>query len=397
MAIKPYEAVAMQTDHRETLGDKKAVMQNIEFWESQLDLHFAFCSFEYPVKLVAFPEGVMQGWLWCLPDLANPTKYARNGAIQVPGPESDRIGEMAKKFNTYIRFQAIATEPEWPDHFFNKSFIVDPKGKVILQTYKHHVSYPIEPSNTPHDLWDEWVQKYVKKDDWKSWMDAFFPVVDTDIGKLGSLICGQTSYPEEGRGLRLNGAEVIIKCNYMNPWTTRPSGSEGNFLLISRMHALVNTCYTVNPNYGTYYIGDVPYTIGGYSLICDYKGEVINQVGAESNVSVAAPIDIEALRQWRQSALGIGTTQIPLLRTEIFRKIYERPIYPINARKEKPFDNMLEVYNALKAVVNDLEKAGINTPPEVSVEGGLESLDKSPYWDHMKKKYGPILKQTGLM
>jgi len=361
--IEPYMAVALQIDHWETGGKRANIKKNLDHIEKQLQIHVPFNSMQYPVRLVALPEGGLQGWGWAFSEPMKPAEYAKEGAITVPGEESDRLGELAKKYNIYLRFEAITVEPDWPEHFFNKSFIIDPNGKVILQAYKNHVTYPMELSHTPHDLWDEWVKKYVKDpNDWKSWMDAFYPVVDTDIGKLGSLICGQTSYPEEGRGLAMNGAEVIIKCNYMNPWTNRPTGYEGTFTLLSRMHAYVNTCYTVNPNYGDYYMGDTAYTFGGFASICDYMGIVLSQVGAESNTTAAATIDIEALRKFR-TRMGIATTQIPIMRTENFRIIYEKPIYPKNTRLGRPWESANEIWESLQKVYQDLVKRGIYTPP----------------------------------
>ena len=40
--------------------------------------------------------------------------------------------------------------------------------------------------------------------------DAIFPVVDTPIGRLGVMVCGDIQYPEVARALALTGVEVLI-------------------------------------------------------------------------------------------------------------------------------------------------------------------------------------------
>jgi beta-ureidopropionase len=40
---------------------------------------------------------------------------------------------------------------------------------------------------------------------------VFWPVVDTDIGRLGIMMANEGSYPENARALALNGVEVIYR------------------------------------------------------------------------------------------------------------------------------------------------------------------------------------------
>jgi hypothetical protein len=43
--------------------------------------------------------------------------------------------------------------------------------------------------------WDKWVELYGRN------LDAFYPVADTAIGRLGFLMANEGSYPENARGL----------------------------------------------------------------------------------------------------------------------------------------------------------------------------------------------------
>ena len=48
------------------------------------------------------------------------------------------------------------------------------------------------------------------------WM--LFPVVDTEIGRIGTIVCMEGSYPETARGLAMNGAEIMYRPSYPEPY-----------------------------------------------------------------------------------------------------------------------------------------------------------------------------------
>jgi len=131
----------------------------------------------------------------------------------VPGPETDQLGELAREYSVFIMAQAKARHEDWPDRFFNVGFIIDPDGAVILKHYKISALLACERSVSPHDLFDWWVEKYGRT------LDAFWPVVDTAIGRLGIMMAMEGNYPENGRGLAMNGAEVVYRASLPVPFT----------------------------------------------------------------------------------------------------------------------------------------------------------------------------------
>ena len=171
--------------------------------------------------------------------------FARECAIDIPGPETDALGAIARGITTlFVIAQAKARHPDWPDRFFNVGFILDPQGEVILQHYKVSPLFPVEHSVCPHDIYDWWVERY------GTTLDAFWPVADTDIGRLGIMMANEGSYPENARAL---GAErrrggVSRRLIRIRPRATR------YFEIQSRARALDNNLYVVAPNMGTYYL-----------------------------------------------------------------------------------------------------------------------------------------------
>jgi predicted amidohydrolase len=287
-------------------------------WLSSLDL---------PVRLIAIPEGGLQAFNDEVLDLDHVT-YARECAIDIPGPETRFLGDLAREWNAYVMAQAKATHPEFPERFFNVGLAFNPDGEIILKHYKLSTLYPVEHSVTPHDVWDRWIDLYGKT------LDAFFPVADTEIGRLGVMMANEGSYPENARGLAMNGAEVVYRASYPHPHT----GNE-IFEIQSRARALDNNFYVVAPNLATYYLfvdSETPIdTFGGRSMVIDYKGRIVGQhlYGAGSSY-VAGTIDIEALRYHRTHAQWDNWMKD--LRTEIVQLIYEQPIYPRNLSIERP-------------------------------------------------------------
>ena len=136
------------------------------------------------------------------------------------------------------------------------------------------------------------------------------------------------NYPENGRGLALNGAEVVYRASLPAPFT------ENDFFEISnRARALENNMYVVAPNITGYYLypdSETPIDAGGgLSMIVDYRGAVVGkQLNTSGSTYVAGVINIEALRHHRQNAQV--TNWAKDIRAELAQIIYEQPIYPKN-------------------------------------------------------------------
>jgi predicted amidohydrolase len=44
------------------------------------------------------------------------------------GPETDELSEKVKQYSTYISGDK---DPKYPEHFFNTTFLVSPRGNII--------------------------------------------------------------------------------------------------------------------------------------------------------------------------------------------------------------------------------------------------------------------------
>ena len=308
---------------------------------------------EMPVRLYAIPEGALQGFTDEIFDWDH-RDYVERMALDIPGKETAYIGELAKGLNAFVIAQAKVRHPAFPERFFNCAFVIDPKGEVIHKHYKLQV-FAREHSTVPHDVWDRWVELY------GTGLDAFFPVTDTEIGRIGCLICMEGSFPETARGLAMNGAEIIYRPSYPEPYV-----ANGLWEVQNRARALDNTVYVVAPNPASYAPSaesKFPLDMfGGQSMIVDYQGRLLSNHRSGGAASYAgAIIDIEALRQYRERTLW--GNWLKDLRTEQYRLIYDQPLYEKNRCLTEPPLKHADNDQVVRAAAERVFQRGIWTRP----------------------------------
>jgi predicted amidohydrolase len=324
------------------------VKKNLKHISNVLDMAYTLVSQELPVRLICLAESAIQGF-----------PFGELPVTEIPGPETEFLGQKAKALNSYIIGQLLFVKIKGieEDRLFNCLFIVDPKGDVIYTRAKTQVErIEAQWTTVPHDVWDDWVK--IQGDG----LNAFFPVVETEIGKIGCAVCMERGYPEVARGLAINGAEIIYMPTYHEPFV----GNEV-YEVLTRARAIENTCYVISPNSGAYQFPhfDAPFDIcGGVNLIVGYKGTVIGRHQTTDDSFVAATIDIEALRHYRENNLGIGNF-IKDMRTEQFRSIYQEPIYPKNTRLKGKMPAAPKLYEKeseiLRSNIKRLQEKGVYT------------------------------------
>lgn len=335
--------------------ERADIEKNLEHIHENLSAATWLSSVDLPVKLAVIPEGGLQGFTDEIKDMDHAT-YREEIAIDIPGRETGRLGEYAKEFDIYIVASAKERAPEYDEKFYNTAFVISPDGEVILKHRKLTPLLPVERSVTPHDVWDDWVEHH--GDD----LDDIYPVVDTEIGRIGVSLAIEGAYPEYFRGLAMNGAEVVCRIACPEPLVA----NEG-WKIQNRARALDNTCYVVAPNLGTYYLtqdAETPIdTFGGGSMIVDHKGKLISEhsYGAGSSYC-AGVVDIEGLREFRTESPLMNWTKD--LRTELIQPIYDREIYPKNLwLDQQPVKHDEYAENVTETQIQKMVEEDIFVPP----------------------------------
>ena len=351
--IEPYTALIVQPEVT-VVKDRAGIKKNLDRVCNML--HFGAGYFwEIPVRLAVLPEYFMQG-------VGTPGK-GESGladqmkkAVTIPGPEIDQLGEIAKQYEMYIVGGGVVEElPEFPDRWFNTNFIVGPTGEVVLKYHKWHIPATIGLGTSPHDIFDEYSEKI------GSDIKTLFPVIDTEIGKLGTMTCHDGCTPEVSRALGFNGAEIICHPGAIQeqegvskPWDF--------WMFTRRTRAHDNMCYLLGSNWASVEYEYYPKAFcPGDSFAIDYTGMVLREAPYPAEQVLAVTIDIQALRHYRTRANH--NTWVDL-RTEGFRQIYENPIYPPNRFPSgKPPRTLADKVSICKEVFDDLYGRGQFTPP----------------------------------
>ena len=141
--IGPYTAVAL-SPRVSACAERSDYMRNIEHIKAFMDTAYGMAATDGPpVRLMVLPEGAFQSLI--VNFRGGDRKREAEMALEIPGPETAALGEKARELNTYIAGNAyVVRDPEFPDRYFNKGFLIDPQGEVIYTRTKLQVE-PFEP------------------------------------------------------------------------------------------------------------------------------------------------------------------------------------------------------------------------------------------------------------
>ncbi|MEM3553685.1 MAG: carbon-nitrogen hydrolase family protein [Candidatus Bathyarchaeia archaeon] len=157
-------------------GDKKANIQKIEEFTAKAKRQGA--------ELVIFPELSLTGYT------VRDELYEL--AERIPGPSTDAIEGIAKKYKVYIVFGVPELSEKAQATIYNTAVLVGPEG-YIRKYRKMHLP--------THSVFEE--KRYFRQ----GYQASAF---ETAIGKIGLIICYDIFFPEVCRLTRLEGAQMIV-------------------------------------------------------------------------------------------------------------------------------------------------------------------------------------------
>ncbi|HEV3121204.1 MAG TPA: nitrilase-related carbon-nitrogen hydrolase [Isosphaeraceae bacterium] len=260
----------------------------------------------FDVKLLVFPE-----FAHAAPIYETLEELSDKLAVSIPNEHTERYARKARERGVWIQTGTFLERDERrPGAVFNTTCLIGPDG--LLSRYrKVNPWLPWEIHTSPHDL--------------AGYDEPMFPVVETEIGRLGAAICYDWLFPEAIRALALAGAEVLCRVSaYMDPWGATPPMDW--WTLFNRARAVENFAYVVAANQGASAANYPPFSWPGGSMIVDYDGRILAQAdpGPGERITVG-PIDLAALRAER--ARRQGHHLLSHIRTEAYTGLYARPIY----------------------------------------------------------------------
>ncbi len=351
--LDSYTAVLVQAKV-EFAYQRSQIGNSLERYLKQIDSIARRFGDASPLKLISFPEFFLQGFT-TKPEVDLPY-YRKEILITIPGPETDLLAAKARQYGTYIAGTSLEHDPLLPDYLFNCSYIISPQGEIIHKYRKAIPAIHAEMAMSPHDLLDRYMEVYGRG---KSVLETVFPVTDTEIGRVGFFVCMDGHFPEVTRALALQGAEILLRpAAFPEPLVSSPMNT---WEIQNRARAHENMAYVLATNTGALVTEELPGAFTpGDSMIVDYQGRIVGRAPYAGDSLVGGEINLAKLRKQRLHPKRNFLTQ---LRTELFRSLYEDPIYPKNQFAERGIQQRSETTGRdTSSVVEHFIQKGIYPP-----------------------------------
>jgi len=245
--------------------------------EDNLARHLAYIdeAADAGAQLVVFPEISLHGYPsdGSAPTFPDALRRAFDAAEPAPGGERvEAIAAKAAERAIHVVY-GIHEAGERRGIIYNTAVLTGPDGH-IGNYRKMHVGIKEQM------FWR-------RGNDW--------PVFDTDLGRIGLLICYDKMWPETCRELTLRGAQLLVM---PTAWGRVPGGGEGhdnllirNYDLFDRVRAVENQRWLISSNLvGAAGVGD----FFGLSNIVSPIGDVVASTGIDHPGLALATIDVEA-------------------------------------------------------------------------------------------------------
>ncbi len=244
-----FEVAAIQMDVR--LGDRERNLERVAEFAREASAGGA--------RLLVFPECVVTGYCF------ESREEAAALAEPVPGPSTERVGELARELDVTIVFGLIESSGE---HLFNALAMVSPAGLVAGYRKIHLPWLGLDRFVTPGD--------------------RPFAVHELPFCRVGMNICYDGSFPESARVMALAGADVIVLP------TNWPPGAEEFALHAIPARGMENVVYYVAANR----VGEERgFRFIGLSRIVDVNGRTLALADGESETVLIAEIDPSRARR----------------------------------------------------------------------------------------------------
>ncbi len=238
----------------------------------------------------------------CLPELFQTQYFCQREdaalfdlAEPIPGPATEKLSALAKELR--IVLVASLFEKRAPGVYHNTAVVFDTDGAVRGLYRKMHI--PDDPLYyekfyfTPGDLG--------------------FRAFDTNVGKVGTLVCWDQWYPEGARLTALQGAQVLFYPTAIG-WHPAEKAEFGAaqhdaWRTIQRAHAIANGVYVAVVNRVGFETGNIRgksapgagLEFWGGSFISDPFGRVIAEASHDKEEILLGEIDLKAMEDVRRN------------------------------------------------------------------------------------------------
>jgi N-carbamoylputrescine amidase len=238
----------------------------------------------------------------CLPELFQTQYFCQREdaslfdlAEPIPGPTSEKLADLAKQLKIVLISSLF--EKRAAGVYHNTAAMFDADGTLRGLYRKMHI--PDDPL---------YYEKYYFTPG-----DLGFRAFDTNVGRVGTLVCWDQWYPEGARLTALQGAHVLFYPTAIG-WHPAEKAEFGvaqqdAWRTIQRAHAIANGVYVAVVNRVGFETGDVRgksaagagLEFWGGSFLCDPFGQIIAEASHDKEEILVGEVDLKALEDVRRN------------------------------------------------------------------------------------------------
>lgn len=250
--------------------------------------------------------------------------------LEIPGPETEALGVLARNCDTYIIFGSYARDADWPGHILSINAVIDREGEVAAKFWKTRNVKRLDdegeiPTTTIESVRDRYRAMYGLEEE--------FPVLRTEYGNIAVSTVQLDPFVFAAYAMR--GVEIMFR--------TATLFSRDDVLASARFHnfytAMSNIIFPAGSGYEEY---------GGGSLIAGPQGEVLAENSNNDEAIIEAEIPIAAFRQGRR---------IPRYPLAVVAPVYEQYVdeIPLN-HMDLPPEELPADRPAMKALLDRVSR-----------------------------------------
>lgn len=202
--------------------------------------------------------------------------------IQIPGPETERLGAVARECDTYIIFGSYASDADWPGHILSINTVIGRDGEVKEKFWKtrniKRLTPGVEiPTTTVESLRDRYRARYG--------IEAEIPVLRTEFGNIA--VSTVQLDPFVFAAFAMRGTEIMFRtATLFSREDVRATAFYHNFY-----SAMSNITFPPDSEAAPF---------GGGSLIVDPRGRVLAEDSSNNEGIIEAEIPIREFRKGRR-------------------------------------------------------------------------------------------------
>ena len=244
-------------------------------------------------------------------------------ALTIPGPETDRLGQVARDCSTYIIFGSYAVDPAWPRHILSINTVISPQGEVVKTFWK---TRNIKRIYDGREISTTTIEAVRDKYRAMYGIEEEFPVLRTEFGNIA--VSTVQLDPFVFAAFAMRGTEIMLR--------TATLYSEGDVVLMARINDFYSAMSNIALPKGMRYSG-------GNSIIVAPDGKLLaREPGTDNDSVISAQIPIAEFRAGRK---------IPQYTVDIVRPVFDQyqQEIPIN-HLDMPSEELPETDEEMKTL-----------------------------------------------